>query len=57
MASIINRIMAFARSPKGQQAISKAQREMQKPGNQEKIRKITGRLRGGGGHSNGGRRY
>jgi hypothetical protein len=55
MASIINRIMAFARSPKGQQAISKAQRELAKPGNQEKLRKLTGRFRGGG-HS-GGRRY
>ena len=53
MPSIINRIMAFARSPKGQQAIAKAQREMQKPGNQDKLRKITGRLKGGG----GGRRY
>jgi len=53
MASIMNRIMAFARSPKGKQAISKAQREMQKPGNQDKLRKLTGRLRGGG---QGGRR-
>jgi len=55
MASIINRIMAFARSPKGQQAISKAQRELGKPGNQEKLRKLSGRLRGGG--TSGGRRY
>ena len=52
MASIINRIMAFARSPKGQQAIAKAQRELQKPGNQQKINKLAARLR-----SRGSNRY
>ena len=59
MASIINKIMAFARSPKGQQAISKAQRELAKPGTQQKLRKLTGRFRGGGqsGGQGGGRSY
>ena len=55
MPSLINKLMAFARSPKGQQTIAKAQRELAKPGNQEKLRKLTGRLRGGGG--TGGRRH
>ncbi|GAA3384391.1 hypothetical protein [Cryptosporangium minutisporangium] len=54
MASIINKLMAFARSPKGQQTIARAQRELGKPGNQDKLRKLSGRLRGGG---SGGTRH
>lgn len=46
MASIVDRLKAFARTPKGQQAIAKAQRELSKPGNQQKLRKLTERLRG-----------
>ncbi|GAA0261684.1 hypothetical protein [Cryptosporangium japonicum] len=46
MASIMNRIRAFARTPKGQQLISQAQRELSKPSNQQKLRKLSSRLKG-----------
>jgi hypothetical protein len=53
MASIVNRLKALARSPKGQRVIAQAQRELSKPGNQQKLRKFTDRFKGGG----GGRRH
>ncbi|SHM43385.1 hypothetical protein [Cryptosporangium aurantiacum] len=54
MASIINKLKSFARTPQGQKLMNQAQRELSKPGNQQKLRKLTDRLRGGG--SSGGRR-
>lgn len=46
MASIINRLMAFARTPKGQRVIAQAQRELSKPSNQQRLRKLSSRLKG-----------
>lgn len=57
MASIINRIMAFARTPKGQRLMGQAQRQLSKPSNQQKISKLAARLRSGGSSGGGSRRY
>jgi hypothetical protein len=52
MASLANRIKALARSPQGKRVIARAERELSKPANQEKLRRLSERLR-----SRGGRRY
>lgn len=46
MASILNRLRAFARTPKGQRLVAQAQRELSKPSNQQKLRKLSSRLKG-----------
>jgi len=45
MASIVQRIVNFLNSPKGRQAIARGQRELAKPENQAKLRRLTDRLR------------
>ncbi|WP_170323618.1 hypothetical protein [Cryptosporangium phraense] len=46
MASIMNRLRAFARSPQGQRLAARAQQELSKPSNQQKLRKLSSRLKG-----------
>lgn len=42
--SLMQRITAFLRSPRGQQLVDRGRREMAKPQNQERLRKIATRL-------------
>jgi hypothetical protein len=48
MASIVNRLKAFATSPQGKKVIAKAQSELSKPQNQQKLRKLTEKLKSTG---------
>jgi hypothetical protein len=45
MASLSNRLKALARSPQGQKLVARAERELAKPENQARLRKLTNRLR------------
>jgi hypothetical protein len=47
MASIVQRIMRFLNSPKGRQVVERGQRELAKPANQEKLRRLASRLKRG----------
>jgi hypothetical protein len=47
MASIVQRIMNFLNSPKGRQAVDRGRRELAKPENQEKLRRLGSRFKGG----------
>ncbi|MEV0643678.1 hypothetical protein AB0I28_00305 [Phytomonospora sp. NPDC050363] len=44
--SIVDRIQRFLQSPKGQQAKGKAQRYLQKPETQYKLRRLVTKLKG-----------
>lgn len=44
--SLQNRLRSFLRSPKGQQMVDRGRREMSKPENQAKIRRLLNRNRG-----------
>ena len=44
--SLVNRIQRFLQSPKGREVSGKAQRYLQKPETQYKLRKLAGKLRG-----------
>ncbi|MBE1488775.1 hypothetical protein H4W31_004413 [Plantactinospora soyae] len=46
MASLVQRIQMFLRSPKGRQLIDRGRREMAKPSNQHRMRQIMAKLRG-----------
>ena len=46
MASIVQRIMNFLNSPKGRQVVDRGRRELAKPGNQEKLRRLASRMKG-----------
>ncbi|MEO3744609.1 hypothetical protein [Plantactinospora sp. B5E13] len=46
MASLMHRIQMFLRSPQGRQLIARGRRELAKPGNQQRLRRIVSRLRG-----------
>ncbi|WP_165978641.1 hypothetical protein [Actinomadura darangshiensis] len=48
MASLIDRIKRFARSPQGQKARARAERMARDPRNQARIRRLLTRGRGGG---------
>ncbi|MFD0683532.1 hypothetical protein [Actinomadura fibrosa] len=48
MASLIDRIRRFLRSPQGQKARARAERYARDPRTQAKARKLLGRARGGG---------
>lgn len=50
MASIVDRIKRFLRSPQGQQARARAERMARDPRTQAKMRRLLGRFRGGGRH-------
>lgn len=47
MASIVQRIKNFLNSPKGRQVVDRGRRELAKPGNQEKLRRLGSRFKGG----------
>jgi hypothetical protein len=47
MASIVQRIKNFLSSPQGRQAVDRGRRELAKPANQEKLRRLTARFKGG----------
>ncbi|MEU8069864.1 MULTISPECIES: hypothetical protein [unclassified Micromonospora] len=42
--SLMQRITAFLRSPRGQQLVERGRREMSKPENQARLRQIATRL-------------
>lgn len=44
--SLVNRIQRFLQSPKGREVSGKAQRYLQRPETQHKLRRLLGRLRG-----------
>jgi hypothetical protein len=45
--SIIQRIMRFLQSPNGRRVVDMGRRELSKPTNQEKLRRLASRARGG----------
>ena len=46
MASMAQRIQAFLRSPAGRRVISQGQRQLSKPENQQKLRRLLARFQG-----------
>ncbi|WP_202638131.1 hypothetical protein [Bailinhaonella thermotolerans] len=50
MASLIDRIRRYVRSPEGRRNIEKAKRAARDPRNQARLRDLMGRLRGGRRH-------
>jgi hypothetical protein len=46
MATLIDRVRAYLRSPKGKQQIERAKRMARDPRNQNKARQLLARLRG-----------
>ncbi|GAA0809887.1 hypothetical protein [Spirilliplanes yamanashiensis] len=46
MASLTQRIQQFLRSPAGRRAISEGQRQLAKPENQAKLRRLLARFQG-----------
>lgn len=44
--SLVQRITAFLRSPKGQQLVDRGRREMAKPENQTKLKQVANRFSG-----------
>ncbi|RAO27109.1 hypothetical protein PSN13_06025 [Micromonospora saelicesensis] len=42
--SLMQRISAFLKSPKGQQLVDRGRREMAKPGNQQKLKGLASRF-------------
>jgi len=46
MPSLVQRIKAFLNSPKGRQVVDRGRRELAKPGNQDKLRRLVTRLKG-----------
>lgn len=48
MATLADRLKALARTPRGQRVIAQAQRELAKPANQQRLRKLSERLRARG---------
>ncbi len=46
MASLTQRIRAFLASPQGKRAIGLGQRQLAKPENQQKLKRLLGRLQG-----------
>jgi len=47
MATLSERLRAFLRSPRGKRLIEQGQRQLVKPENQQKARKLIDKLRGG----------
>ena len=46
MASLVERIRMFLRSPQGRQIVDRGRRELAKPSNQQRMRQAVARLRG-----------
>jgi hypothetical protein len=46
MATLSQRIRAFLTSPKGQRLIQQGQRQLAKPENQQRLRRLLAKLRG-----------
>ncbi|MDW5328249.1 hypothetical protein [Plantactinospora sp. KLBMP9567] len=46
MASLVQRIRMFLRSPQGRQFVERGRREFAKPSNRDRMRGIVSRLRG-----------
>jgi hypothetical protein len=46
MASLSQRIRAFLGSPQGKRMISKGQQQLAKPENQQKVKRLLGKLQG-----------
>jgi len=46
MATLMQRLQMFLRSPRGQKLVQQGQRQLAKPENQAKLRRIATRLQG-----------
>ena len=46
MATLMQRLQTFLRSPQGQKLVQQGQRQLAKPENQARLHKIVNRLRG-----------
>jgi len=46
MATLMQRLQMFLRSPKGQRIVQQGQRQLAKPENQARLRRIATRLQG-----------
>ena len=46
MATLMQRVQMFLRGPKGQKLVQQGQRQLAKPENQAKLRKIATKLQG-----------
>ncbi|MBY8875714.1 hypothetical protein K7640_28180 [Micromonospora sp. PLK6-60] len=46
MSALVRRISAFLRSPRGQQLVERGRRELGRPENQAKLRRLATRLNG-----------
>ncbi|WP_229398071.1 hypothetical protein [Micromonospora okii] len=44
MSALVQRISRFLRSPQGQQLVDRGRREMAKPENQQKLKRLASRL-------------
>jgi hypothetical protein len=45
-SSLLNRIMAFFRSPQGQRLVAQGRQHMSRPGNRSKLQALLARFRG-----------
>lgn len=45
-SSLLNRVMAFFRSPQGQRMVAQGRRQMAQPGNRSKLQGLVAKLRG-----------
>ncbi len=44
MASLVQRIKSFIQSPRGQRLVEQGRRELAKPSNQQKLRRLVARF-------------
>jgi hypothetical protein len=45
-SSLVNKVMAFLRSPQGQRMVDQGRRQMARPGNRSKLQALLARFRG-----------
>lgn len=45
-SSLMNRVMAFLRSPQGRRMVDQGRRQMSRPGNRSKLQGLLAKLRG-----------
>jgi hypothetical protein len=46
MSSLVGRVKVFLQSPRGRQLVDRGRRELAKPGNQQRLRRILARFKG-----------
>ena len=45
-SSLVNKVMAFLRSPQGQRMVSQGRQQLSRPGNRSKLQALLARFRG-----------